>query len=363
MGSPGRKSDTALNDVTGNTTAATNSDGISEAVQEELTERACEFEFFQLVRLLQRGQPDRDAVGWAAEPAAEAVRFGVHPSLAFPPCEIHSLVWRDSGPPLLAIQFFGLTGPVGVLPTFYTEYVLERLHAKDTTLRDFLDIFHHRLLSLFYRSWEKYRFFVPYERGERESLTQHLFDLLGLGTPGLQNRQAIYDQSLLYYSGLLAQQPRSTGALKQILVNYFEVKVSVDPFAGAWRALDPGSWSFLAEGQSQSEQLGVGVIVGDEVWDPQSVLLVRIGPLTMEQYSDFLPDGSAYAPLRAITRFFCGDDVDVEVQLVLRREDAPRCGLGVEEGPDRRLGWTSWLLSRPADRDPDDTLLRLWEQG
>lgn len=331
------------------------------SVRLELERRAPGFEFFQLVRLLQLVQRGRSPVGTGADPATESVRFGVHPSLAFPPGEIHSLEWPAGGPPKLLIQFFGLIGPLGVLPTWYTEYLLARLRARDATLRDFLDLFHHRILSLFYRAWERYRFAVPYERGEPESFTQHLFELIGLGTPGLRGRQAIEDQSLLYYAGLWAQQPRSAGAFEQILADYFDIPVSVEPFAGAWRSLDPSSWSLLDEEQSTSRQLGVGVILGDEVWDAQSVLLVRLGPLTIEQYCAFLPSGRAYAPLWTIARLFCGDDVDVEVRLVLRRQETPLCELGVSEEPERRLGWTTWLLTRPPDRDPDDTVLRLWD--
>lgn len=330
-------------------------------VRLELERRAAEFEFFQLVRLLQLIERGRSPVGRGADPAGEAVRFGVHPSLAFPAGEIHSLEWRPGGPPKLRIQFFGLIGPLGVLPTWYTQYVLARVRARDTTLRDFLDLFHHRILSLFYRAWERYRFAVPYERGEPESFTQHLFELIGLGTPGLRGRQAIEDQSLLFYAGLWAQQPHSAGAFEQILADYFDVPARVEPFAGAWRSLDPGSWSLLDEGQDTNRQLGVGVILGDEVWDAQSVLLVRLGPLTMEQYCAFLPTGSAYAPLWAIARLFCGDDVDVEVRLILRRDETPRCGLGVAEEAERQLGWTTWLLTRAPDRDPDDTVLRLWD--
>jgi predicted component of type VI protein secretion system len=53
----------------------------------------------------------------------------------------------------------------------------------------------------------------------------------------------------------------------------------------------------------------------------------------------------------------------VEVQLVLKREEAPRCVLGVEEAAARpRLGFFSWMFTRPLERDPDETILRLWDE-
>src|SRR4029077_2380484 len=117
-------------------------------------------------------------------------------------------------------------------PHPYTELVRERIRQKDTALRDFLDLFNHRIISLFYQAWEKYRFAIAYERGERDRFSHHLLDLIGLGTPGLQNRQHVPDDSLLYYSGLLAMNTRSAMALQQILADYFEVDVEIEQFVG-----------------------------------------------------------------------------------------------------------------------------------
>lgn len=325
---------------------------------ESLAERVRECDFFQAVRLLQQWQPERERVGRHGEPSAEAVRFSVRPTLNFPTQAIHSLVLEPERPAAMMVNFFGMSGHVGVLPTHYTEYMFERLAARDTTLRDFFDLFHHRLLSLFYRAWEKYRFGVPYERREPVPFTRYLLSVAGLGSPGLGNRQEVPDEAFAFYSGLLSQRPRSAAGLELILSDHFGVEVQVRPLTGGWLTLDRGSWSILSDIDRESEQLGAGAVLGDEVWAPQSAITIRIGPLGRAGYEDFLPGGKSYGPLRAFARFYCGQDLDVEVQLVLRREDAPPLGLDAAE--DVRLGWTSWLHTKPPARDPDDALLRLW---
>ncbi len=316
------------------------------------------YDFFQAVRLLKRAGR-RVGPGHFTHPFREVVRFSAHQSMSFPASEIQSLQVRDSGPPLMVVNFMGLTGPQGALPLAYTALVVDRLSERDTTIRDFFDIFNHRIISLFYRAWEKYRFTVAYESGERGGLSHYLLDLLGLGTPGLQNRQSVADESLIFYSGLLSQRPRSAAALQQVLRDYFNVPVAIEQFAGAWYPLAAADQCLLDEREALSGQLGVGTVVGDEVWYQQSRVRIVIGPLTLEQYLDFLPGGSAIEPLRAFTRFFAAQELDFEAQLVLRRDQAPRCVLGEEGGEAPRLGWVTWMNSAGMDRNPADTVLRL----
>jgi type VI secretion system protein ImpH len=318
------------------------------------------FGFFQAVRLMERILSDRSPVGRFAHPNREVVRFGAHSVTAFPASQIQEIRWDTGAAPVVVINFMGLTGPSGVLPLYYSELVRERLRAKDTTMLAFFDLFNHRMISLFYQAWEKYRFTVSYERGERDRFSHHLLDLIGLGTPGLQNRQPVADDSLLFYSGLFAMHARSGSALRNILEDYFGVPAEVEQFTGAWRALSSRDQCEFQWGSSVSEQLGIGAVVGDEIWDQQSSALIRLGPLTLAQYMDFLPEGSAWSPLQAITRFFSGDEVDFEVQLVLKCNDVPQCRLDIdaaEEAP--RLGWSTWVKTAPMRRDPDDTVLRI----
>jgi type VI secretion system protein ImpH len=317
------------------------------------------FAFYQAVRILERTQPGRHPVGQFFHPSREAVRFAAHPTFSFPASEIQSLERRDDHLPVMTVNFMGLIGPQGVLPLVYTGLVAERVRARDTALRDFLDIFNHRVVSFLYRAWRKYRAVVASEQGEHDAISAHVRDLIGLGTAGLQDRQSVPDQALVFYGGLLAQQPRSATVLEQLLADYFGVDVEVEQFAGAWYRLDPNTQCCLGAGILGSEQLGAGAVVGDEVWDQQSVVRIRIGPLTLERYLDFLPTGSAYQPLRDMTRLFAGNEIDFEAQLILKRREVPDCELGAEGQAAPRLGWVTWARTVQMGRDPADTILRL----
>lgn len=328
-------------------------------IERLLREEPYSFEFFQAVRLLGLLFPEKQPVGRFASLRTEVVRFGANSDYAFPASQIARMEWTEDAPPLMRVNFMGLTGPMGLLPLYYSALVRERLRARDTAIGDFLDIFNHRAISLFYQAWEKYRFTVAYERGDEDRFSRYLLDLVGIGTPGLQRRQSISDEALLFYAGLISPHARSATALRQLLWDYFDVPVEIEQFVGAWHPLEADTQCRFSETGAYSEQLGVGAVVGDEVWDQQSGVRIRLGPLTLSQYLDFLPDGAAHEPLRVLARFFAGDAIDFELQLVLKREDAPPCKLGEEGAATPRLGWLTWARTSPLSHDPGDTILRL----
>jgi type VI secretion system protein ImpH len=330
------------------------------------------FQFFQAVRLLGRMYPHRQPVGRDGPPSEEVVRFVAHDSLGFPASEIQALESTAEEKPLpgrrttklppvrMTVNFLGLTGPQGVLPLYYTELVRDRMRIGDYGLRDFLDLFNHRMVSLLYRAWEKYRFPVAYERGETSAIRRILMSLVGLGTPGLTGRQAVSDNAFVFYAGLVSQQPRSAVALRHLIMDYFDVPTEVEQFVGCWKALSGEEVCVLnGDEVSDSGVLGFGAVVGDEVWSAQTRARVVLGPLSLHQYLDFLPGGTAFQPLRAITRFFAGNEIDFEVQLILRREDTPGCELGAEGEVAPRLGWVSWAKTQVMSRDPAETILEL----
>jgi type VI secretion system protein ImpH len=324
----------------------------------ELARNATAYQFFQAVRLLGLWSPGKRQVGEFVDPAEEAVRFSVAASLAFPPSEIRSVEQQPDGPPRMTVNFLGLTGPQGVLPYHYTQLVVERLQKRDRGLRDFLDIFHHRVLSLFYRSWEKSHFPVAYERNGRDPITRHVRDLVGMGEPPAEE-PARYHTALLFHAGLLLAQPRSALGLEQLLEGVFDVPVEVEQFVGEWYTPVGETQCLVSDDERAAGRLGHGALVGDAVWDRQAKVRVRLGPLTRERYEGFLPGGAAHEELRQLTRFYGGEALEFGVQLVLARDEVPPCVLGADDGDGLPLGWSTWVRTTPLTRDPDDTILTL----
>ncbi len=326
-------------------------------MREVLFSEGYRFEFFQAVRLLERLARDRDPVGGTGLPSHEAVRFRTRVSLEFPASAIHEI--RDSerpgAPPDMVVAFLGMTGPMGVLPHPYTELLLQRVRQKDEALWEFLDIFNHRLLSFFYRAWEKHRFPISYERTGQDAFTEYLFDLIGMGTPGLRGRMQVPDQALLFYAGLIGQKPHSAAAIQAVLRDYFGVPVALRQFHGQWLALDPAFRSRIGTANST---LGGDMVCGARVFNAQSKFRVRLGPLSLRQFESFLPDGRSHRPVGEWTRFLAGMEFDFDVQLVLRKEEVPPCQLG-GGGPPPRLGWTSWVKTAELKEDPSEVVLSM----
>jgi type VI secretion system protein ImpH len=331
------------------------------AVREMLQREPYSVQFFQAVRLIERLYPERKPVGLFVSPASEVVQFSSVPTLAFPASEIQDLQTGKDGRAKMFVNFMGLSAAVGVLPHAYTEFLLERQRAKDHTPGEFFDIFNHRMISLFYRGWQKYRFYVAYERtgAGDDVISARLLDLLGLGTQHLTRRMQVADDACLYYVGLLAQRRPTAQGLKQLIEDYFEVPVAIEQFTGTWRRLPPDNLTFLRDAGAFSERLGMGSIVGDEAYDQHGAVTIRLGPMSFERYREFLPGERASVELRSWLRFYTDREFDFVVQLVLERDEVPRMKLGEDGAAASRLGLVSWVRNRALERDPDEATYRL----
>ena len=360
----------------------------SAPLAERLYAECFAFDFFQAVRLLEKMTPERRPVGLEGPPSAEVARFRAHLAMNFPASAIHQIDPADEATPApaLTVTFMGLTGPSGVLPRHYTEMQMRAREVRGPeryVARDWFDMFNHRMISLFYRAWTKYRFWLKYERGEYarpdpDLFTESVYSLIGLGTKALRNRLRIAvpttqgapservlarvdDLVLLYYSGLLAHRPRCALSLARLLGDYFDIPVRVLQFQGQWLRLDPENQTQVGPDDG-NVGLGVSVIVGDRVWDIRSKIRICLGPLSYERFAGFLPDQSPaperkdFFRLMHLVRLYVGPALKVDVQLILKASDIPKYRMLHEKGRGPRLGWNCWLTSRPMRNDSDDAV-------
>ena len=234
------------------------------------------FDFFRAIRLLEARHPTSTRVGTSLDPREDPIRFGQTPSLAFAPSALEAFRRGQGGRPgKMLVRFFGLFGPNGPLPSHITEYAHERqLQAHDNTFVEFCNVFHHRLLSLFYRAWAVNQKSVDFDRAgqitEQSSRSEnwsgprfplYIGSFFGLGMQSVRHRDEISDWAKLFYSGRLTCQTRNAEGLGAIVQDYFGMPTQIQTFMGQWLELPPPSICKMGDSPA-SGSLGVTTIVG-----------------------------------------------------------------------------------------------------
>jgi len=328
--------------------------GSGVSARERLFTDASLFSFYQAVRVLSildagnKSPKQHDSL---------PVRFRSSMSLEFPGNDLGHLstaIGRESYPALL-VNFIGLAGAHGPLPSVYTEQLLR---PGESALRDFLDIFNHRLILLLYRLHEMHHPELTPTLPDQGLTANHLYAFFGLGRDAgsaLRGRVTVPDRALLDYSGLLAHRPRSAKGLQRLLSDYFSVPVAVEQFTGAWLGLTEDQWTYIGSQRGRNNRLGDGAILGERVWDQHAGITVRLGPLDLATFESFLPDGAAYKPLCDLTHFFLGEEFDYSFKLELRTDQIPwssssKPADSQSEVRQMALGRLAWLKTPASNR-------------
>jgi type VI secretion system protein ImpH len=326
----------------------------ADALRTRLLEDARRFSFFAIMRLLEAVHPERPRFGQSNRPNQDLLRLGQIPSVIHTPSELSGFeAGTDGRPDQLKVHFFGLFGPDGPLPLHLTEYARDRSRNNgDRTFQAFVDLFHHRTLSLFYRAWANSRPTVSFDRPDQDRFGHYVRSLIGLATPGLHNRDAMPDLTKLHFAGLFASQPRNAEGLGQILSAFFDVPVRVESLIGAWLTLPEADYTRLGGGRETAE-IGKSALLGKRVWSRQHKFRIVFGPLSLKDYRRLLPGGLSLHRLIPIVRNYAGDALIWDVALILRADEVPKIQLG-RQG---QLGWTTWLAPRRAVTDANDLFL------
>lgn len=310
------------------------------------------FDFYQAVRVLLVKQL---SVAKVTGKFSAPMHFQSRMGFDFPGADIDCVIQtREDEIPQVVVNFLGLAGEHGPLPAAYCEPLLR---GRGGALREFLDIFNHRLILILYRIHAMHHpalTILPVSDG---LVANELFAFFGLGhdtDSATRDRMALPDRALLDYSGLLSHRPHSASGLERLLEGYFQIPVHVEQFTGAWVPLDSSQWTRIGADAGCNHKIGEAV-VGTRVWDEHIGVSISLGPLSLEAFTGFLPGGNQYKPLRDLAHFYLGNEFEFTVKLVLRGDQIPPARLGgntnsQSEQPALELGWLSWLTV-PRDGD------------
>jgi type VI secretion system protein ImpH len=306
--------------------------------------------FFQALRRIEVAF--RTRLGEAARPSDEPLRLGQEPTLTFAPATLARFTPGDGERPArMAVQFFGLFGPHGPLPLHLTEYARERIRDDhDPAFSRFADVFHHRMLMLFYRAWASAEPVRSCDRPEDDDFARQVSSLIGLGLPGYDQRNQIPDQLKRHFAGRFAMPTRNAEGLQALLAADLGVPVRIQQFVSSWVTIPPPARWRLGPGK-QAGHLGQSAILGGRVWQCDQKFRIVLGPLEAEAYEDFLPGGKHVPRVQAMVQSYIGDELDWQLQLVAAQRARPALALG-----KGRLGWNAWLGPRPHVRAEQDVV-------
>jgi len=310
--------------------------------------------FFHALRLIECAYSDKPLIGQSKRPVDDPVRFAQEVTLAFEPSTISRYIPAKEGKAArLNEYFFGLFGPNGPMPLHITEYVKSRVHNNhDYTQARFADIFHHRMISFFYRARANSEPTFNFDRPLNDRFSTYTGSLLGIGDSTLIQRDAMPDLAKLHYAGHLAHHAKNADGLEAIITDFFKLPVKLKQFVGEWLEIEDLDLSRLGR-SPRTSTLGTSTVLGSRVWGCQNKFRLVFGALTMPQYESLLPSGERMEKLIAIVRNYIGHELQWDVNLILKSEEIQ----GISLGGSSQLGWSSWLGLRTSLKDANSLVL------
>ena len=344
------------------------------SIIEQLQSEPYRFTFFQATRLLERAAalcPQGESfasepVAQQAPPHRELVRFRSRPALTFAAADVNAIdsqriAQRDQSHTAhlqwqMEVTFMGLTGAQGVMPYHLSELILQELRNKNDSLREFLDVFNHRTLSMFYQAWHKYQLPANYERQHQmrssapDLCTEALMALAGIGQPELRYRAATDDESLAGFAGHLSRNICTADSLARMIHQHFQLPVTIEQFQGQWQRL-PRDLRCRLPGPGKisgtNHQLGVSAFLGDYCYHAQSKFTVVVTPLDWAQFMALAPGANKLQTLKSFIHLCTGVELDFDIRVTLPNEPLPALQLVDTERYRPLLGWNTRLGGAP----------------
>ncbi|GLR04982.1 type VI secretion system baseplate subunit TssG [Vibrio hyugaensis] len=282
-------------------------------------------------------------LGTDALPKDEKVSINVNPSLGYENAQLCAVKTQRNDKLCLETNLIGLTGEQGVLPQHYSELALSRKKEGDSAMVDFYDIFNHRLLSLYYRSWQLSQLASQvgaHSEGRRSPFGSIIESVTGQ-TKELAN----------HFSGIFASPNRSKSALKGMLESLAGCNVRLHEFQGQWLHLSAEDQTRLVSKsmpEGQFAQLSHGASVGAKAWNINAGITIELFPNTAEQVKHLLPNTACMGTIKSLTHDFLGKHKRVKWKLTTQHKHLPQVCISKQQG---QLGIGSVLTKHKRTKD------------
>lgn len=292
--------------------------------------------FFSLVHFLERVTPECSRPGDAGPPEREAIRFRQDPDLSFPTADVQSIQVSDNPPRFeIVTTFLGLSGTSSPLPGYMVEGIMFDVF-EQSTQRDFLDLFHHRAVSLLYRAVAKLR---PAQEHRSDGLDPWLQRVLAMG--GIQDEAglALQPRHLMVLIPILLKRGRGADAMRVALSAVLrdelpEASIRVRELAGHWLEVDEDQHMRLG---ARNHALGRQSILGRRVYDRRSRFAIRIGVLTRDEAAAFDEGEPVLDRVRATVGLVLREPMEYDLELELDASAAQTLRLGFSRLGTARL--------------------------
>jgi type VI secretion system protein ImpH len=302
------------------------------------------FDYFTVLRHLERTNPHAPRIGDSATRREEYVQLGQDPFMDFPASNLARVVQSGNKALKVYVKYLGLLGPQGALPLAATEEAHHYVLAQDDAFPRFLDIFNNRFIQLFFRAWADSRPIAQYDRPDADRFFAYIGSAIGIGSTPYQDQDSVPDPVKLRFAGLMGSQVKSASRLAGAICGIFDVESEVEEFVGTRLEIESPEWSYLGK---SNNVLGQDTLLGRTVFSVQDKIRIRIFTKDLKEYLRFLPTGDLCERLADLVFFYNGEQLDWDAELAIRSGSV----VPVRLGQFSQLGWTSWMAPNWASRE------------
>ena len=287
------------------------------SLKQELFERASAFDFFQAVRLLHKLRPGREGVGRDADPARERCVSAPTRRSCFGG-DIREITAGESDARRDVVKLIGIASPssFGSLPNPTWRGPPPERQLKNPAMREFFDLFNHRLVALFYRAWERSRLPVL-PTSAWTTFESALFAVLGCSARR-STRACRSIRRACSRAPVSWRAPAPASAIESIRRACSACRrVSCSSCRAGMR-----STRATAAGRHRERAVGVDLHLGEQVLLVQSRFRSR-SAVRPQALSRSAADSSEFAALSSVVRLAAGVEFDFDVQILLAAAEVP----------------------------------------